>query len=133
MILVLDVDDAPAVLTASDLAAGNDDGLLGAYDGERDDVLISYVSVCEWPKMRTSNLDLGVECAFLPIKLVVVVRVHFQVVEGELLLYSLLEGHAFLQGQGVGFGDDRHHIDHIRELLQDDNVNWFKPVVFSTR
>lgn len=39
VILVLDVDNAPAVLTASDLAAGDDDGLLGTYNRKRDDVL----------------------------------------------------------------------------------------------
>lgn len=39
MVLVLDVDNAPAILAASDLAAGDDDGLLGTDDREGDDVL----------------------------------------------------------------------------------------------
>jgi hypothetical protein len=44
MVLVLDVDNAPAILAASDLAAGDDDGLLGTDDREGDDVL-EYGSV----------------------------------------------------------------------------------------
>lgn len=78
---------------------------------------------------HTTDLDLRVECAFLTIKLVVVVRVHLQIVESEFLLYSLLEGHTFLQRQGIGFGYDGHDVDHIRELLQHDNVDRFKPVL----
>lgn len=39
VVLVLDVDDAPAILTASDLAAGDDDGLLGSDDRKGDNVL----------------------------------------------------------------------------------------------
>lgn len=38
--LILDVDDAPTVLAAADLLAADDDGLLGADDGEGDDVLV---------------------------------------------------------------------------------------------
>lgn len=47
VVLVLDVDDAPAVLTASDLAAGHDDGLLRTYDRKGDDVLGYRISQCE--------------------------------------------------------------------------------------
>lgn len=47
VVLVLDVDDAPAVLAASDLATGNDDGFLGTYDGEGNDVLGCGFSVYE--------------------------------------------------------------------------------------
>ena len=39
VILVFDVDYAPAILSASDLSAGDDDRLFGADDGEGDNVL----------------------------------------------------------------------------------------------
>ena len=39
VVLVLDVDDSPSVLTSTDLLAANDDGLLGADNSKRDDVL----------------------------------------------------------------------------------------------
>lgn len=60
--------------------------------------------------------------------LVTVVRVHLQVVESELLLDALLECLALLQRQGVGLGNDRNNIDHIGELLQDDNVDGLQGV-----
>lgn len=55
--------------------------------------------------------------------LVAVVRVHLEVVEGELLLDALLECLALLHGQGIGLGDDRNHVDHIGQLLQHDNID----------
>lgn len=78
------IDNTPSVLSSAHLLALNDNGLLGAHDGERNDVL-----------------DLGVERALLLVELIVVVGVHLQVVEGELLLNSLLECGALLHGQGV--------------------------------
>ena len=39
VVLVLDVDNTPAVLATSDLLATNDDGLLGTNDSERNDIL----------------------------------------------------------------------------------------------
>lgn len=39
VVLVLDVNDTPAVLPATDLLAVDNDVLLTAHDGERDDVL----------------------------------------------------------------------------------------------
>lgn len=39
VVLVLHVDDTPAVLAASDLLATNNDGLLGSDNSEWDDVL----------------------------------------------------------------------------------------------
>ncbi len=43
--------------------------------------------------------------------------------EGKLLLDALLEVAALLDSEGICLGDDRHDIDYVRELLQDNNVN----------
>jgi hypothetical protein len=39
VVLVFDVDDAPSVLATSDLVTIYDDGLLGSYDGEGNQIL----------------------------------------------------------------------------------------------
>lgn len=104
--LILDVDDTPSVLSAANLLAVDNDRLLGSDDSEGDEAL-----------------DLAVQGALLLVKLVVVVGVHLEVVESELLLNALLEGQALLRGQGVSLGDDGNDVDDIRKLLQDDNVD----------
>jgi len=106
VVFVFYVDYTPAVLAATDFFAANDDGFFGADDGEGDDVL-----------------DLGVESKFLLVKLVVVVRVHFQVMKRKFFLYSFLKCTSLLQGKGVRLGDNWHNIDDIRELLQDSDIN----------
>lgn len=106
VVLVLDVDDAPAVLTAADLLAPDDDGLFAAHNGEGDDVL-----------------DLGVDGALFVIEFLVGVGVHLQVVEREFLLDALFEGSTLLQGERVGLSDDGDNVDHVGKLLQHDNVN----------
>lgn len=68
-------------------------------------------------------VNLGVHGTLLLVMLVTVVRVHLQIVEGELLLDTLLECPALLHRQGVGLRDDRDNIDHIGELLEHNNIN----------
>jgi hypothetical protein len=46
VVFVLDVDDAPPVLAAPDLLAIDNDGLLGADDGEGDQVLLNMSVWC---------------------------------------------------------------------------------------
>lgn len=70
-----------------------------------------------------TDLDLGVQAALLVIKLVVVVRVHLEVVESELLLDTLLELLTLLESQSIGLGDDGNDVDDIGQLLQDDDVD----------
>ena len=48
--------------------------------------------------------------------------------EGKLLLDALLESSALFQCEGVGFRNDGDDVDDIRELLQDDDVDWFESV-----
>ena len=48
--------------------------------------------------------------------------------ERKLLLDPLLEGLALLERQRVGLGDDGHHVDHVRQLLEDDNVDGLERV-----
>jgi len=106
VVLVLDIDDTPFVLSAADLLAANNDRLLAADNCKWDDVF-----------------DGGIGGTFLVIKLVVVVRVHLEVVEGELLLDSLLECSAFLECEGVGLGNYRDDVHHVRQLLEHHDVD----------
>lgn len=48
--------------------------------------------------------------------------------ESKFLLYALLKGTALFKGKGVGLGDDRNHVDNIRELLQDNDIDWLQGV-----
>jgi hypothetical protein len=66
---------------------------------------------------------LRINGALLVIKLLVVVRVHLQVVERKLLLDTFLECLSLFKGERVSLGNDGDDIDNIRELLQDDNVD----------
>jgi predicted RNA-binding protein len=66
--------------------------------------------------------------SLLGVVLVVVVGVHAQVVELELLLYPLLELGTLLEGQAVALGNDRHDVDKLAELLQHDNVDGLQRV-----
>lgn len=111
VVLIFHVDDAPLVLSSTDLLAVNNDGLLASHHGKWDDVL-----------------DGRVCGSFLVIQLLVVVWIHLQVVEGKLLLDALLERTAFFKGERVGLGDDRHHVDNIRQFFENDNVNGFEGV-----
>lgn len=111
MILVFDVDDTPTVLTATDLLAINNNRFLTSNNGKGDDVL-----------------DGRVGSTFLVIELIVVVWIHPNAVEGELLLYSFFEFTTFLQGQGVGLCDNWHHVDYIGQLLQDNNIDGLERV-----
>jgi len=109
VILVLDIDHTPAVLATTDLLSTNDNGLFTTDDCERYDIL-----------------DLSVQGTLLLVEFLVVVGVHLEVVERKLLLYPLLEGSAFFEGERVGFGDHRNDIYNVRELLEDDNVDRFE-------
>ena len=75
-----------------------------------------------------SDLDLCVERNFLLVMLLVVVRVHSQIMESKLLFYSLLERRTFLQGQAVCLCNDRYNIDKFRKFFQDNNVNGLQTV-----
>jgi hypothetical protein len=75
-----------------------------------------------WPASR-KHLDLGIECDFLLVVLLIVIRIHPQVVEGKLLLYPLLERSALLQRQAVTLCNDWYYIDKLAKLLQHDNIN----------
>jgi hypothetical protein len=111
MVLILDVDYAPFVLSAPYLLAVDDDRLLTADDSEWDDVLNG-----------------GIGSALFVVQLLIVIWVHLEVVECEFLLNSLLERSALFECEGIGLRDDWNNIDHIGELLQDHNVNGFEGV-----
>lgn len=126
--LILDVDHAPAVLAAADLLAVDDDGLLTADDGEGDDLLYA----CQKQKQTCllsrggdlcPYLNLSVDRALLIIELLIIVGVHLEVVEGELLLNALFEGLALLKSQGVGLGDNGDDVDNVGQLLENDDID----------
>lgn len=54
VVLVLDVDDAPAVLAATDLLAVDNDALFGTDDGEGDEALCC-VSYCQFLSLAQGN------------------------------------------------------------------------------
>jgi hypothetical protein len=70
----------------------------------------------------------GLESSLLGVVLVVVVGVHAQVVELELLLYPLLEGSTLLEGQAVALGNDGNDVDELAQLLEHNNVNGLERV-----
>ena len=100
MVLILDVDHSPAILPTSNRAPAYDDVVLGTDHGEGDQVF-----------------DIGVESALFFILLVIVVGVHAQIMEDEFFLNPLFEGHAFLECQGVRFGDNGDDVDDVGEFL----------------
>jgi hypothetical protein len=89
----------------------NVDGVLGANDGEGND-----------------GLDLSVHSSLLRVVLLVLVRVHPDVMECELLLDAVLELLALLKREGVGLCDDRNNVDSLAQLLKDDNIDGLKTV-----
>ena len=111
VVFILDIDDAPAVLTPAHRASTHDNGVLTTDDGEGDHCV-----------------DGGIGGALFFVLFVVVVGVHAQVMEGEFFLDTLLEGHALFEGQGIGLGDDGDDIDDVRELLQDHDVDGLETV-----
>ena len=68
-------------------------------------------------------LDLAVHSRLLAVILLVVVRIHSDVVERKLLLYAVLEHLPLLQSQAITLGNDRHHVHRLAQLLQHHNVN----------
>lgn len=77
---------------------------------------------------KMTYLDLLVQGRLLSIIVLVVVRVHAQVVELELISNSLLERGTLLQRQAIGFGNYRHDIDKLAKLFQHDNVDRLESV-----
>lgn len=106
MILILDIDNTPSVLTTSNLSSTNNNVLLTSNDSEWDDVL-----------------DGGVQRSLLIVKFIIVVRVHLEVVECELFLYTFLECASLFESKRVGFCDDWNDVYNVSQLLEDDDVN----------
>jgi hypothetical protein len=127
--LVLDVDGTPAVLASRDVAAVQE----LALDQKQDNLRIgSPVNV--HGVLRTDNgkgndgLDLSVHSSLLRIILLVLVRVHPDVVEGELLLDAVLELLALLKGEGVGLCNYWHNVNGLAQLFENDNIDRLEAV-----
>lgn len=111
VVLVLDVDNTPLVLATTDVLAINNNSPLGTDNGKGQELLD------------------GLLCLnFLAVILLIVVGVHAQVVELELLLYSVLELSTLLHRQAVTLGNDRNDVDKLAKLLEDNNVNGLQGV-----
>jgi hypothetical protein len=76
----------------------------------------------------SSYPDGGLEGSLLGVVLVVVVGVHAQVVELELLLYPLLELGTLLKSQAITLGNDGHDVDELAQLLEHDDVDGLERV-----
>ena len=106
VVLVLDIDDAPAVLSAAYLPSIDDDILFRANYGKGNQIF-----------------DGRVELALLLVVFVVVVWEHAQIMELELLPDALFESNALLERKRIRFGDDWYDIDHVGEFLQNHDVD----------
>ena len=84
----------------------------------------------EWMRRGrgTDYLDLGIHGGLLAIVFFILVRVHTDVMEGKLLLNTVLEKLPLLQGETISLGNDGHDIDRLAELLENDNVDRFEGV-----
>ena len=124
------IDDAPLVLAAADVSAVNNHGPLGADNGKGQELLchVSRVCVEGAVKLGCAYLDGLFRRNLFAVILLVVVGVHAQVVELELLLYPVLELGTLLEGQAVALGDDGHDVDKLAQLLEHDNVNGLESV-----
>lgn len=76
--------------------------------------------------LRISYLDLDIDGSLFIVEFIVIVGIHFQVVESKFLFDSLLERLAFLKGERIGFGDDGNDIDNVGQLFQDHDVDRFE-------
>jgi len=79
VVFVFNIDDAPLVGAGANHFPVDIESLFGTDDGKRNFILESvYSSKNGW------YLDLSVECTFFLVKFIVVVWVHFQIMEGKL-------------------------------------------------
>ena len=111
MVFILNVDDTPTILTTSYGASVDNDRILAANDSE-------------W----YHGVDAGVGRPLFFVLLIIIIRVHPQIMKGKFFLNAFFEGHTFFKGEGIGFSDHGDNIDHIRELLQDYDVNRLESV-----
>jgi hypothetical protein len=127
--LVLYVNGTPAVLASGDVATVR----MLVRDRRKTD-LQGGSPVDVHSVLRTDNgkgndgLDLSVHSSLLRIVLLVLVRVHSDVVEGELLLDAVLELLALLECERVGLCDDWNDVDSLAQLLENNNVDGLEAV-----
>lgn len=106
VIRVLNVDDAPPILTASYYLAVHIDVALRSDNCERDQVV-----------------DGRIEIALFVIIFALVVWKHAQAVEGEFFLDARFKGLTLFKGHAVGFGDHGNDVYYIAKFFENDDVN----------
>lgn len=77
-------------------------------------------------RCAVAYLDLNVDGPFLIVQLIIVIRIHLQVVESELFLNSLLESQTLLESKRIGLGDYGNNVDDIGKFLQDHDIDWLE-------
>lgn len=127
MIRQLTIDDTPLVLATTDVPAINNNSPLGANNGERQKFL-SQISLGRITHLCNAYLNGLFRGHFLVVVLLIVVRVHAQVVELELLLYPVLELSTLFQGQAVALRDNRDDIHKLAKFLENNNVDGLQSV-----
>ena len=123
----LTIDDTPLVLATTDVPAINNNSPLGANNGERQKFL-SQISLGRITHLCNAYLNGLFRGHFLVVVLLIVVRVHAQVVELELLLYPVLELSTLFQGQAVALRDNRDDIHKLAKFLENNNVDGLQSV-----
>lgn len=78
--------------------------------------------------LRSPYLNLGIDGPLLIVELVIIVGVHFQVVESKLLLNPLLKRLALFEGQRVSLGNHGDNVDNVGQLLQNNDIDRFEAV-----
>ena len=111
MVLILHIDHTPSVLSTAHRTTVDNDRVLGSNNCKGDQIF-----------------DVGIHGTFFFILLIIVVRVHPQIMEGKFLPDALLEGLALFHRERVGLSDHRNDIDNVCELFEHDNVNRFEAV-----
>ena len=104
-------DNGPSVLSPTHRLAANGDALFTPHNSKRDD-----------------RLDLRIHRRFFGIVLLILIRIHANIVEGKLLLNAVLEQLPLLQRQAVGLSDDGNDVDSFGEFLEHDDVDGFEGV-----
>lgn len=106
VLLILDIDDPPPILSPADALSINRDGAFRTNN-------------CE----RNHRPDLGVNLDFLIVRFFGIEGVEADVVVNEFRTNLLLEREPLFHRQTVRLRDNRHYVHNLAQLLQHDNVN----------
>lgn len=120
MLLILDVDDSPLVLSASDWLAIDDDVAFASDYGEGDEGLFvtggqkDCQSVQNYSsRLTVTHSDSLIQLSFILIIIRAVKRVNLNIMVRHFIPDRFLESSSFFQGQRVRFSNDGDDIDYV--------------------